>query len=111
MRRKVALCHVSHLRVLKAAHSLFCLPFTELTMEPKDLVNPCCTVLGCWLIASNISHVFGDGRKLNEYCGQQHRIRLIEWISDTRSQKYIDLQSLITCLEHGEIVTQYAVLC
>jgi hypothetical protein len=35
---------------------------------------------------------------------------LIGWISDTCSQGYTDLQSLIICLNHGDIVAQYAVM-
>ncbi len=31
-------------------------------------------------------------------------------ISDTRSQGSTDLQSLITCLDQGDIVAQYAVM-
>ncbi len=28
---------------------------------------------------------------------------LIDWISDTRSQGYTDLQSLLKCLDHREV--------
>ncbi len=37
-------------------------------------------------------------------------ISLINWISDTRSQGCTDLQSLITCLDHEDIMAQYAVM-
>jgi len=35
---------------------------------------------------------------------------LIRWISDAHSQGCSDLQSLISCLGHGDIVAQYAVM-
>ena len=34
---------------------------------------------------------------------------LIGWVSDTHSQGCTDLHSLITCLDHGDFVAQYAV--
>ncbi len=37
-------------------------------------------------------------------------VSLIDRISDTRSQRCTDLQSLVTCLDHGDIVVQYAVM-
>jgi hypothetical protein len=33
---------------------------------------------------------------------------LIDWISDTRSQGYTDLQSLVKCLDHRDIVSDTA---
>jgi len=37
-------------------------------------------------------------------------VTLIDWISDTHSQGCRDLQSLITCLDHGDIAAHYAVM-
>jgi len=36
-------------------------------------------------------------------------IPLIDWISDTHCQGCTDLQSLVKCLDHREIVIRYAV--
>ncbi len=33
------------------------------------------------------------------------RLSLIDWISDTLSQGYTDLQSLVKCLDHRDIVS------
>jgi len=35
-------------------------------------------------------------------------ISLIDWISDTQSQGYTDLQSLVKCLDHRDIVSDTA---
>jgi len=49
----------------------------------------------CWLAeACKILLLFGT----NNY------VPLIDWISDTRSQGCIDLQSLVKCLDHRGIV-------
>lgn len=32
------------------------------SMEPKDVLSPVCTILGCWLIADSINSVFRNGR-------------------------------------------------
>ncbi len=37
-------------------------------------------------------------------------LSLVDWISDTRSQEFTDLQSLMTCLDHGDIVAPRAVM-
>ena len=34
-----------------------------------------------------------------------HIVPLIDWISDTLSQGYTDLQSLVKCLDHRDIVS------
>ena len=36
-------------------------------------------------------------------------LSLLDWISDTHSQECTDQQSLMLCLDHGDIVAQYAV--
>ena len=33
-----------------------------------------------------------------------YKLSLIDWISDTRPQGYTDLQSLVKCLDHRDIV-------
>ncbi len=35
-------------------------------------------------------------------------VPLIDWISNTRSQGYTDLQSLVKCLDHRDIVSDTA---
>ena len=47
---------------------------------------------------------------ISEFCLLQNSFLGIPyWISDTHSQGCTDLQRLITCLNHGEFVTQHAV--
>ena len=40
-----------------------------------------------------------------------HAFSLIDWISDTRSQGYTDLQSLVKCLDHRGIVLVLDTVC
>ena len=44
------------------------------------------------------------GRYILCFC----KFSLIDWISDTRSQGYTDLQSLVKCLDHRDFVSDTA---
>ncbi len=100
-------------------HSLFLLAALHLLATPHMvqawksvlITHAACVVWVMYLywylpIISNLFETFC-------ICPQEPKttlISLIYRISDTGSQGCTDLQSLVTCLDHGDIVAQYAVM-